>query len=134
MSYKSFPRDYGEDTEQTCTNHPVLNFVKNKGLERQYHTLFDWERRNANKFFSLFGSDFRDFMSAVIREEPGIDAAIRAFLELGETRNQLVHQNFANFPLEKTADEIYELYKTAVVFVDEIPIKLREFVNQRLNQ
>jgi RiboL-PSP-HEPN len=85
--------------EQTNINHPVLNFVKNKGIERQFHTFFAWEGRNANSFFGLFGGDFKDFMIANIQAEPKLEASIRAFLELGGTRNQLVHQNFATFTL-----------------------------------
>ena len=52
--------------------------------------------------------------------------SIKAFLEIGNVRNQLVHQNFASFSLEKTAAEIYALYKCALYFVDLIPTRLRQ--------
>src|SRR5271167_4148577 len=45
----------------------VLEFVKNKAVERQYHTYFDWDRSNANKFFGLFGAGFKEFMTKKVQ-------------------------------------------------------------------
>jgi hypothetical protein len=53
-------------------------------------------------------------------------SSVRAFLELGNERNRLVHQNYATFPMEKTLDEIYALYQNAVMFVDALPSALRD--------
>ena len=108
----------------------TIAFIRNKGLERQYHTLFSWNASNANSFFGLFGGDFRDFMTEQVNNNPNLKDSIKAFLSLGETRNQLVHGNFALFPLEKTAEQIYELYKQADLFVELLPGKLREFTEQ----
>src|SRR3989442_224592 len=41
-------------------NPVMISLLKKKAIERQYHTFFDWEGSNANKFFSLFGTDFKD--------------------------------------------------------------------------
>lgn len=109
---------------------PLVHFVKNKAIERQYHTFFNWDQHNANSFFGLFGSEFREFMEAEVKSNSEFSASIRAFLELGEIRNRLVHQNFGIFPLEKTTDEIYELYKKAGLFVEAFPQKLRQFVEK----
>jgi hypothetical protein len=68
-------------------------------------------------------------MESEIKNDAQLREAIRAFIELGRTRNQLVHQNFAIFPLEKTAEEIYNLYKNALLFVEGFPSKLREFAH-----
>jgi hypothetical protein len=38
----------------------------------------------------------------------------------------LVHENFASFTLEKTADDIYAAYKNGLHFVDVMPRLLRE--------
>ncbi len=105
----------------------ILEFIKNKAVERQYHTYFSWSSRNANSFFGLFGSDFREYMAKEIKASPELKDAISAFMELGEMRNNLVHQNFAIFPLEKTAEEIYQLYVKARLFVKMFPDKLEKF-------
>jgi hypothetical protein len=99
-------------------NELLVSFVKEKALNRQYHTLFDWDRNNANKFFSLFGTSFKSFMQGELRKEPNLDKSVQAFLEIGRERNRLVHQNYASYSIEKTAEEIYELYKSALMFVE----------------
>jgi RiboL-PSP-HEPN len=101
--------------------------VKNKALARQYHTFFNWDARNANSFFGLFGGDFKDFMTAKVEDDSTLEAGIKAFLQLGDSRNELVHENFATFALDKTAEEIYELYKKALRFVEVFPMTLSEF-------
>ena len=44
-------------------NSMIKSFVKNKAVERQYHTYFDWGTGNANRFFSLFGEEFNPTLS-----------------------------------------------------------------------
>ena len=105
----------------------VENFVRNKAIARQYHTWFRWEDNNANQFFALFGGDFRSEMSNRVKASEDLRAAVRAFLEVGNERNRLVHQDYATFPLEKTLDEIYALYRTALAFVEVLPSCLREY-------
>jgi hypothetical protein len=104
----------------------VSALVRNKALKRQYHTLFDWTGKNANAFFGLFGERFADHMKQCVDADEQLAAAVEAFIVLGRTRNDLVHRNFATFPLEPTADEIYQLFRRASHFVDLIPQKLRE--------
>lgn len=105
----------------SMTNNPLLTeFVIRKAITRQYHTLFEWDGKNANKFFSLFGSDFRQRMEANVKGDIVLKTSIKAFLELGSLRNQLVHNDYATFPLEKTSDEIYLMYKSASLFVDTL--------------
>jgi hypothetical protein len=53
--------------------------------------------------------------------------AISRFIEIGRLRNELVHQNFATFEIEKTALEIYEAYQKAAFFVQALPRVLREY-------
>ena len=47
-------------------------------------------------------------------------------MEIGRERNRLVHQDFGNYSLEKTSDEIYKLYSDALFFVEALPQKLRQ--------
>ena len=62
-----------------------------------------------------------------MNNDDGLAGAIKAFMELGSERNRLVHQDFGTYSLEKTSDEIYKLYETALPFVKSIPDKLRRF-------
>lgn len=116
--------------ESSSENSLLIEFVNNKAISRQYHTFFDWKESNANKFFGLFGESFKIFIKQELKNDEQLNSSIKAFLEIGRDRNRLVHQDFGTFTLEKTSDEIYELYKTALVFVDNIPIKLRECLLQ----
>jgi hypothetical protein len=99
----------------------IENFVRNKAIARQYHSWFSWDANNANQFFGLFGAEFRALMVARVRESSDMQAAVRAFLELGNERNRLVHQNYATFAMEKTLDEVYELYRRSIAFVEALP-------------
>ena len=115
-------------SDKTDGSQPVVEFIKNKGISRQYHTYFQWEKRNANSFFGLFGPDFREHMVTQATTDTQLELSIRSFLELGELRNKLVHMNFANFPLDKTVDEIYSLYSEAYLFIEKFLVELRNFL------
>ena len=119
------------DVFSEATNHSdaLVEFVRSKAVARRYHDWFDWDRRNANRFFSAFGSGFKSFMEEQVNNSEEIQESIRAFMELGDLRNQLAHQNFASFPLEKTVLEIFDMYKKALGFVDAFPDTLREYLN-----
>jgi hypothetical protein len=104
----------------------IFSFVKNKAIARQYHTWFKWDENNANQFFGLFGTEFKEMMQSRTKESEELRLSIKAFLEIGNERNKLVHQDFASFSLEKTLDEIYSLYKQALPFVDSLGKNLRD--------
>lgn len=117
--------------KQLCrmAKNPLLTeFAVNKAVSRQYHALFQWKEKNLNSFFGLFGSEFKQRMTTSVKNDLQLDKAIKAFLELGNLRNQLVHQDYATFPLEKTSNEIYQLYLDALYFVDTFPEYLDEFI------
>lgn len=103
--------------EKASGDEMIKNFVKNKAISRQYHTFFDWRGKNANKFFSLFGDEFKQRMSKKIKSDGDLDNSVRAFLDIGNTRNELAHLNFASIELDKTADEVYNQFKTAMIFI-----------------
>ncbi|HEY0704215.1 MAG TPA: HEPN domain-containing protein [Candidatus Acidoferrales bacterium] len=112
--------------ERTQDSDLLTNFVNNKAISRQYHNWFTWDAANANQFFGLFGKDFREAMVQSVAASEPLQSGVKAFLEIGNERNKLVHQDYATFPLEKNLGEIYELYQKAQVFVDHIPTALRE--------
>ncbi len=109
----------------------VLSLVKNKAVNRQFHTWFSWTEKSASQFFGLFGADFKAKMAAMVQASDRLRGAIEAFLEMGNERNKMVHQDFATFGLEKTLDEIYRLYQQAMPFVEGLPDYLRDPVVER---
>ena len=117
----------------TAENHPLTWLVNNKAISRQYHTWFDWQASNANQFFGLFGDAFKKSMQEKIRNDDNLDSSIKAFIEIGRERNRLVHQDFGNFPLEKTYEEIYRLYSEATLFVEQFPDALRKFTEEEMS-
>lgn len=99
----------------------IAGIIKSKAISRQYHTWFDWESRNANRFYGLFGKDFSGFMKKKHVDESWLTKSVEAFMEIGQSRNLLVHGNFATFFLEKTATELFEAYTSALRFVEALP-------------
>ena len=114
-----------EETQQEA----LKEFVRTKAVERSYHTWFDWRARNANAFFGAFGNDFKQFMENQVKESESLEESIRAFMEIGRLRNQLVHENFGFFPLEKTSAEVFETYQEALGFVNAFPDDLRKYLH-----
>lgn len=112
--------------ERTGGSLSIESFVRNKAINRQYHSWFRWDENNANYFFSYFGAEFKSVMMEKVKQSESLRASVQAFLEVGNERNKLVHQDYATFPLEKTLDEIYRLYQNACMFVDYFPEALRE--------
>jgi hypothetical protein len=98
--------------------------IKNKALKRQYFTMFDFdEGRNANKFLSLFGSEFKDTVSVEIRASEIHTRAMKDFLTLGAERNLLAHANLAAMTIDRTLDELKQMYLRALSFVSLLQSK-----------
>lgn len=107
----------------------VYELARVKVVERQYHTLFNWSSNNANEFFSCFGEEFKHAMQQYVKDNEDYRDSIKEFMEIGRVRNSLVHQNYAQFPLEKTVDEIYASYRTGLLFVNSISNHLERVTN-----
>ena len=81
--------------------------------------------KNANRFFSFFGSDFKTEANQKIKKDPTLDNSVKAFIEIGHLRNILVHSNFAAYNLDnKTTLEIYQLHTESLVFIHFIKKQL----------
>jgi PHD/YefM family antitoxin component YafN of YafNO toxin-antitoxin module len=104
----------------------LTEFVKNKAISRQFHTYFNWNDSNANSFFGLFGPNFLAYMKSKIKSDEKLVISIKDFLELGGERNRIVHQNFASYNIDKTADEIFNAYKSARYFIDRFDKYLKQ--------
>lgn len=114
----------------TANDHVVVNLIKRAAVERQYHTWFAWDRRNANRFFSIFGDSFKTFAQRMVSEDEAVNKSIADFMEIGRERNRIVHEDFSSFFMEKTFDEINDLYLSAKIFVDWFPRIMEEFLQQ----
>jgi hypothetical protein len=117
-----------EEHAKINSNDLISNLVLKKAISRQYHTYFNWDGKNANQFFALFGPDFKDFMVTKIKDDLELAKSISDFIELGRERNRLVHQNFASYNIEKTATEIYQTYISAKKFIDALPDCFDEYL------
>ena len=104
----------------------IANLVEAKVVERQYHTLFNWKDRNTNSFWKLFGEDTKLSVREKIDKEDGgeLREAELSFLFIGNQRNMLVHENFAEFNFNHTAEEIYGEYEKACKFISFIELVL----------
>lgn len=104
---------------RTGSDACILAMVRIKVIKRQYFTYFDWEGKKAGAFFTLLGESIGDGLRAEAKTDP-MKQSLESFLELGYLRNCMVHQNFASFTFDKTAAEVYELYKRAKGFVERV--------------
>lgn len=109
------------------SSSPLVKAFMQKSIERKYFTYFDWNNPNgnANNFFSLFGEDFKNKACADVKARQDLKEGIKSFIELGYTRNSLVHKKPDEVSLTKTALEYYELYKKALVFIDYVQQELK---------
>ena len=113
----------------TAEGHVLVWVIKNRAISRQYHTWFDWEAGNVNRFFGMFGPDFKELAAGWLNTDRELERAVKAFLEIGRERNRLIHEDFASAPLEKTAAEVYGLYKCAGAFVEWFPVAIRRHLD-----
>jgi hypothetical protein len=120
---KFVERAAGEDS-------PVFHLVRTKAVSRQYHTWFQWDGKNANSFFALFGGNFKSYMEEVCKSDTNLVMGIKEFLSLGSDRNRLVHSNFGSFALEATPAEIMDRFERAEYFVAQFEKHLNEFVER----
>ena len=109
----------------------IGDLVESKVISRQYHTWFDWKTPSAGPFFALFGKDFSIKMKQRLKDDEPFSKAVGDFLQLGSDRNRLVHQDFATYVLESTAEEIYPRYISAKTFTDNVFKMLCEFDDER---
>lgn len=102
----------------------IESLIRNKVLARQYHTFFDWDRENANKFYSMFGDVIKDRVKIIAT--PEVLEGTKNFLDLGRTRNSLVHGNFASYEINKTVEDIMLQFSSACKFVEFARVILTE--------
>ncbi len=98
--------------------HPgIEGIIQRKAIDRQYHNYFEWKSQKPGPFYSMFGDHCGELLKQAVNGAPALKKSLAAFLELGSLRNELVHENFAVFAFDKTAEEVYALYQSAEGFV-----------------
>lgn len=121
LSVGSFFESQITDSVSSLANNTqserITSLIRAKAISRQYHTYFDWDGKNPNKFLSLFGQTFKEKISAELKENTRLNNGCQAFLRLGQKRNFLVHENFAIAPIDWTLEEIVQMYRSAYEFV-----------------
>ena len=98
-------------------NPLITAMIEKQVIARKYHTYFDWDRLTAGPFFALFGEDFKSSIQDKIKLEVAANRSMKAFLELGQIRNKLVHQNFVQFDVSKTPEELIGQFREALPFL-----------------
>ena len=117
-------------SEQTNLPGVLVHFVRNLAIERRYFQWFDWGSSNANSFFGKFGGEFRAYMRSRVGSDECLQNSIKAFIELENLRNDLVHGNYATFQLNLSVDEILSRYEKAVKFVEGFPEEIRAYLSR----
>ncbi|MBD8556931.1 hypothetical protein IFT84_20690 [Rhizobium sp. CFBP 8762] len=119
-------REVGAFTDEiTSGNELIRALVQQKAISRQYHTWFEWDKPNANKFFGMFGETFKNYMTTKVASDADLAKSVKSFLKIGSERNRLVHGDYASLFIDLTPTEIYELYQSANSFVDLVGQELR---------
>lgn len=98
-------------------NPMIASLIEKKVITRQYHTYFDWDNLSANSFFGMFGENCKSKFQAR-NKDPDFKVSVVSFLEIGQMRNKIVHNNFVRFDVDKTPDDVFSLYMKALPFID----------------
>jgi len=101
---------------ETENNRACLNFINNKALKRQYHSLFKWDGKNVNTFLGLFGEEISKLVNESVKGNSEYTQGMADFLFLGNLRNELVHKRLADFSTDITLDEAKGKFSRALVF------------------
>ncbi len=87
-------------------NDPYINtFFKMRGISYQDHAWFDWDKGNANRFYSFFGKKFAEAMKSAIEADGNLSECVTSLVKIGDLRNQIVHNNILVFKLDDKPDE-----------------------------
>jgi hypothetical protein len=119
-----------EYAQNAGASEVFLEFLNNQALNRKYHTLFEWDRNNVNKFIRLFGNSFFKFLESKLAAD-NIKEAAKEFMFLGRSRNMLVHDNFAEYALDITAEDIKKKFDVALPLLAFFAESLIEFGKEK---
>ena len=87
------------------SNDALIHLVEKKVLDRQFHTLFDWDSGKVNSFLGKFGPDFKK-KAAAANGNDNIHRASLDFMALVAERNRLAHSSKINDQAQFTSSEV----------------------------
>ncbi len=104
----------------TNSNHSKVHLTEftMNSLNRRYHTLFDWNGNNTNSFLKLFGDEKKNKIRIKIESDMKIKSGEKHFIEIGNRRNILVHNNFSIATVDLSINDIYNHHKEIIRFLD----------------
>ncbi len=111
----------------------IVSFIDKQALRRKYHTLFNWEKSNINKFIRLFGPQFSEYIEPQLNKDE-IKSAVKEFMLLGQMRNELVHNNYSEYPMQMTTGDIKGKFDTALPLMVFLAESLSQFELARLQE
>lgn len=106
---------------------PIAEFIRNKAVERQYHTYFNWKEPKISSihgFLGLWGEDFKTTFLNVVKSDEALVDGIKAFLIIGNERNLMAHENFIEYNPSSTFKEVETLYEQADYFVNALLVRI----------
>lgn len=114
---KKLVLDWIKNRTGNCPN--VEAFIQISILDRGYAKLFSWNDggKGVNTFLKLFGDEFCACAKAQIKDDVNVESGACAFIEIGQQRNKLVHNDFSSFNVIFTIDESYKKYQNAIIFI-----------------
>ncbi|MDI6838333.1 MAG: HEPN domain-containing protein [Rhizobiaceae bacterium] len=122
VSASYFESYFREIVQQALRKHSlndkVFNFGVNKGVERQYHTWFDWKGGRVNPFFAMFGEECINKYKTDCDGDSALKNSAKNFIEIGQSRNLIVHDNFLTYNLNKTPDEVLSGVRSSILFLN----------------
>jgi hypothetical protein len=116
--------------KDTGTSEIFASFIEKQALERKFHSMFQWEATNINRFLALFGTECKKIMEKEIKESEELSSAMNDFIYINSQRNLLVHNNFAAFNLDTAMDDIWLKFKSAKLLSDWLPMRLTELATK----
>lgn len=120
------------DVAKNKSPMPIAEFIRNKAIERQYHTYFNWKEcktSSINGFLGLWGDDFKTTFANKIKSDIKLNKGVIAFIKIGNERNLMAHENFIEYSPAMTFAEVESLYGEAEYFVDKLLQELRNINN-----
>lgn len=115
------------------TENIIYFFTVKFTLSRKYHTLFSWDKNNANSFYGLWGEEFSNEFKKKIAVDELLKDGERNFLSIGNLRNKIAHEGFDS-NLETGWEDIennYKKFKSALSFYSELISNLQNKVTSK---
>lgn len=100
-------------------------FIKNTVIERGYDKTINFDSGKINSFMGLFGREFLDKFNNDCKNIKDLRESSDIFIQIGSTRNNMIHGNLGSFFFDKTLDEVYEAHKRAEKFLEYLKKELR---------